>query len=74
MNVAQTIDALRADADFSRNLTKWHTIPPRAARNAPFPDALHPKLKEALQKRGVSQLYTHQAEAIAATLAGEHTW
>ena len=29
MNVAQTIDTLRADGDFCRNLTKWHSIPPR---------------------------------------------
>lgn len=73
MNVAQTIDALRGDGSFCRNLTKWHTIPPREARYAPFPAALHPDLQAGLKKRGIHQLYTHQADAIAATLAGEHT-
>jgi len=73
MNVAQTLDRLRADADFCRNLTKWHTIPPRDARDAPFPEAMHPDLVAGMRKRGIHQLYTHQADAIAATLAGGHT-
>lgn len=34
-----------------------------AARTAPLPDALHAKLKDALRKRGIDQLYTHQARA-----------
>ncbi len=33
------------------------------ARTAPLPDALHPKLKDALRARGIDQLYTHQARA-----------
>jgi len=33
------------------------------ARTAPLPEALHPKLKDALRKRGIEQLYTHQARA-----------
>ena len=34
MNVAQTIDALRADREFLQNLSGWHTIPARDARYA----------------------------------------
>jgi len=33
------------------------------ARIAPLPESLHPKLKDALRKRGIDQLYTHQARA-----------
>jgi len=72
MNVTQTLDRLRADADFCRNLTKWHAIPPRKARFAPFPEAMHPDLVAGMKKRGIHPLYTHQADAVAATLAGEH--
>src|SRR5258706_5996174 len=39
------------------------------AQCAPFPDALHERLKQALASRRGSQLYTHQAEAIDHALA-----
>ena len=37
-----------------------------------FPTALDPRLTNALQARGIEQLYTHQAEAIEHALAGRH--
>ncbi len=39
---------------------------------APFPEALDPRLQAALRARGIDQLYTHQAEAIAHALAGRN--
>ncbi len=48
------------------------TEPPRAAREVPLPDDLHPKLRAALAQRGVERLYAHQAEAWTATRAGGH--
>jgi DEAD/DEAH box helicase domain-containing protein len=42
--------------------------PGRAASTAPLPDALHPKVREAL---GIDALYTHQAAAWAAAARGE---
>ena len=72
MNVAQVVDKLRQDQDFVRNLTAWRTLPARDARSAPFPEALHPTLVAALQRRGIEQLYTHQSEAVEAVLAGKN--
>jgi DEAD/DEAH box helicase domain-containing protein len=72
MNVAQIIDRLKADPEFINNLTVWKTIPPRPARYAEFPESLHPKLAEALRKRGIHHLFTHQHDAIAAVLRGEN--
>ena len=46
-------------------------LPARPARLLPVPDALHPAVREALTSRGISELYSHQAEAVTATLAGE---
>jgi DEAD/DEAH box helicase domain-containing protein len=43
-----------------------------AAAYAPFPDAIDPRLERALHARGIDQLYTHQAEAIAHALAGRN--
>ncbi len=42
------------------------------AVSAPFPDALDPRLRQALQSRGIDQLYTHQAAAIDHALAGRN--
>ncbi len=72
MTLAQAIDRLKADRDFRHNLTKWHTIPPRPARYGGFPGALHPRLIESLRKRGIHDLYTHQSEAVASVLGGDH--
>src|SRR3989441_4590249 len=43
------------------------------AQYAPFPAALDERLTRALATRSVTQLYTHQAEAIDHALAGHHT-
>ena len=42
------------------------------AQFVPFPDALDDRLTAAFRSRGIRQLYTHQAEAIAHALAGRH--
>jgi DEAD/DEAH box helicase domain-containing protein len=72
MNVAQIIDRLRSDSDFTRHLTAWRTVPAQPARYAGFPEALNPKLVQGLQRRGIQNLYTHQQEAVEAALAGEN--
>src|SRR6185436_732052 len=53
-------------------VTAVRRIPAQTARYAPFPEALDDRLKQALQARGIDQLYTHQAEAIEHALAGRH--
>src|SRR5260221_1391867 len=47
-------------------------LPAVAAQLTPFPEALDSRLKEALQSRGINQLYTHQADAIEHALAGRN--
>jgi DEAD/DEAH box helicase domain-containing protein len=48
------------------------TEPARAPRTAPLPGDLHPKLREALARQGIEQLYGHQAEAWEHVRAGRH--
>jgi DEAD/DEAH box helicase domain-containing protein len=69
MNLAQTIDRLRADDEFRRNLTTWQTMPAQPARYGGFPSGLDPRLADGLRRRGISDLYTHQTEAVEAVLA-----
>ncbi|HEU5076045.1 MAG TPA: DEAD/DEAH box helicase, partial [Polyangiaceae bacterium] len=47
-------------------------LEPEPAAYAPIPAALAPALQAALDRRGIRALYTHQAEAIQAALAGRH--
>ena len=58
-SVAQWDDLLAGE-----ELAYLTTEPPRAARTAELPDALHPKLREALARQGIEQLYAHQAESV----------
>src|SRR5579871_468061 len=47
------------------HVTAVRQLPEAAARYAPFPDTLDARLVAALRTRGIAQLYSHQAEAIA---------
>ncbi|HXN58459.1 MAG TPA: DEAD/DEAH box helicase, partial [Candidatus Angelobacter sp.] len=71
MSIEFALDRLLAQDEFRRHLTLDHTVPARPARYAGFPGALDPRLAEALAARGISRLYTHQAEAAALALAGK---
>jgi DEAD/DEAH box helicase domain-containing protein len=46
------------------------TEPAREARTAPLPDDLRTELREALARRGIDDLYAHQAESYAVARAG----
>ena len=70
MSVEMALDRLLVQDEFRRHLTLDHTLPARQARYAGFPGALDPRLGQALAARGISRLYTHQAEATALALAG----
>jgi DEAD/DEAH box helicase domain-containing protein len=43
----------------------------RPGERAPLPGNLHPQVLEALERDGVDELYTHQAEAFASALEGD---
>ena len=47
------------------------TEPAREARTTPLPAGLHPTLSEALERRGIHDLYAHQADAYAAAARGD---
>jgi len=58
---------LRSDAAWTR-----FDLPAQPARHAPAPQELHPAVLEALERSGRTPLYTHQATAIDAGLAGHN--
>ncbi|HZG73764.1 MAG TPA: hypothetical protein VEY51_19660, partial [Chondromyces sp.] len=67
----EVADWLKTDSSFSENIVHWQTIPEKPARTVPLPEHIHPKLKEALFKRGVRELYTHQLSAYDSAREGE---
>ena len=70
MNVDQLADKLRRDNLFMENVVRWEVLPARKAQYAPFPEELDARLLPVLEKRGIHQLYSHQAHSIRATMAG----
>jgi DEAD/DEAH box helicase domain-containing protein len=63
----------RLGRKYADRITGCIHVPGRAGTYAPFPDDLPAALAAALQARGIHQLYSHQAQAWAATRRGEHT-
>ena len=63
MSIEMALDRLLVQDEFRRQLTLDHTLPARQARYAAFPEALDYRLGQALAARGITRLYTHQAEA-----------
>jgi DEAD/DEAH box helicase domain-containing protein len=53
-------------------VTAVRRLAPVDGRYEPFPDQLDPRLRTALERRGLRQLYSHQAEAYQRVIAGEH--
>ncbi|MEH7358698.1 DEAD/DEAH box helicase [Priestia aryabhattai] len=62
-NLQEVIDILQTNPSYQQNIVHWHTIEEKEAKTAPFPASLHTKLREALEKRGIGSLYTHQKTA-----------
>ncbi|MCJ7708193.1 MAG: DEAD/DEAH box helicase, partial [Anaerolineales bacterium] len=72
MPIEDALEQLRFDRQFMANVTAWERLPARPARYADFPPSLDPRLIAALRSRGTAPLFTHQAAAVEASLAGEN--
>ncbi|MFW5742604.1 MAG: DEAD/DEAH box helicase, partial [Spirochaetota bacterium] len=66
----ELIRSLEDDARFMSCVTRWERIPAREGTYAPLPDDLDPAIRTALASRGITRLYSHQAESYAAARAG----
>ena len=64
------LERWRADRSIWPNIVLDAAIDAREARYVPVPDALAPSVRSALAQRGISKLYTHQAEAFTLASSG----
>jgi DEAD/DEAH box helicase domain-containing protein len=63
---------LKRDEAFLHAVTKIHTIPEREARFAPIPEGIARELRQVLESRGISRLYSHQAESYEMVRRGKN--
>ncbi|HSI67905.1 MAG TPA: DEAD/DEAH box helicase, partial [Planococcus sp. (in: firmicutes)] len=68
--LVQLMDEWKTEPDMMERIVHWHTRKEKPAVYADFPEMMHESLKNALLKKGVGQLYTHQRQAF--DLAQEH--
>ncbi|MBM4324365.1 MAG: DEAD/DEAH box helicase, partial [Deltaproteobacteria bacterium] len=64
MSIEEIIRSWKRSRTISPCITDLRVFKKREGRYRPFPDFLHPLLKEALKSEGIEALYSHQAEAI----------
>ncbi len=65
MNLEQLLEQMKASDRIMANVTSWMEIPAKEAVYAEFPEWLDPKIRGALERRGVRKLYSHQENAIS---------
>jgi DEAD/DEAH box helicase domain-containing protein len=71
MSIDEIVQSWRRSRNISPNITDIRVFEKREGQYRPFPDFLHPILKEALKGEGIEQLYLHQAEALGAIQQGK---
>ncbi|MGM0839822.1 MAG: DEAD/DEAH box helicase [Bacillota bacterium] len=65
------IEHFKKDNDFNKQIVHWHTIDEKPAQLVDMPLEINEKIKNALQKRGIEKLYTHQHSAYKLAMAGK---
>lgn len=68
----ELLERWKEDPAFLCNVTRWEVLPAVEGAYRDFPASLDRRLQEALKRREIPQLYSHQAEAIEAVLRGEN--
>jgi DEAD/DEAH box helicase domain-containing protein len=69
-SIEEMIETIKNTPELMSQVTHWRTIAPRAATYADFPETIDPGLRAALVEKGITRLYTHQAESFRAAEEG----
>ncbi len=64
LSLREWLSRLERNRRFQENVAAFRHWPATPGRYASFPDWMHPALRAVLEKRGISRLYSHQAEAV----------
>jgi DEAD/DEAH box helicase domain-containing protein len=71
MPIDAILQSWKRSPNISSCITEMRVFPKREGQYRPFPDFVHPFLKEAFRQKGIDQLYSHQAEAAEAIQSGK---
>jgi DEAD/DEAH box helicase domain-containing protein len=69
--VQAVLDRLLAEPSLSNGVVHHAHVPARPADFVPMPEWLEPGIRAGLESRGITALFSHQAEAVEAIRAGE---
>ena len=72
MSLTDVLSSLRRNRDFMNQVVSWERLPPRSQQVSAFPSSVPSVLVQALRHRGITQLYTHQSDAISAINKNHH--
>ncbi|HBO33129.1 MAG TPA: ATP-dependent helicase, partial [Anaerolineaceae bacterium] len=72
MDITGTLESWLEEAEFAENIAFQQLTPAREAVLEPFPPSIPPALQQVLKQRGITALYSHQAEAISHLESGEN--
>ncbi len=69
-NMQEILRDLKVSESVKKNIVHWHTIEEKEARTEDMPENLSGILENALQRRGISRLYTHQKSSYEQIMRG----
>ncbi len=67
----EILQDLKVSESVKKNIVHWHTIEEKEARTEDMPENLSGILENALQRRGISRLYTHQKSSYEQIMRGQ---
>ncbi|MCS0672190.1 DEAD/DEAH box helicase [Cytobacillus firmus] len=70
-NLPEIMKELISEQQYKDNIVHWHTIEEKEAKTDGLPEDIHPSLMEALHKRGITRLYTHQKTSYRTAMTGD---
>jgi len=72
MNLLQILAQFKTESHIRDCISHWEVIPPKEALFAGFPEEIDTRIKAVLEKRGIRELYSHQATAIENIFSGKN--
>jgi len=72
MNIDLLLDEWQRTDSFMRNITHWRVYPGQEAVYADHPESLDARIRSSLAKKGIKQLYSHQAQAFEVVKQGRN--
>ncbi|MEH7885858.1 DEAD/DEAH box helicase [Bacillus sp. JJ1609] len=70
-SLQEILTELKVSESVKRNIVHWHTIEEKEAQTKEMPEDLSGILKNALERRGISRLYTHQKSSYEQIMGGQ---